>query len=323
MGWITKIGTQWGGVPETSGSVYWVAPTTSTVATYTVEGRSYGASDNNDGLSPERALATIGQAISNATANANDVIALLPGSHTSAATVTLSKAGLTFVAVQPHMRISPDARPYSLASRVNWTSTFAGTGITNTAADTAFVGINFIPVTAQSMMTCIATPRNVWMDCSVTLSAAASTSTKGIVFSGAAGANCSFSNCVFLNNVATSAQGPALDLTGADNFYLDHCQFLLKGTSTAWAVACQLGALSAGIFNECYIGAVNAGTITIGVDGTGNAVANSVNFVNCRYGVSPGAGAVKNLSNINAGIVNNYYATVGAGLGTVIQTITT
>ena len=39
MGWLTKYGTQWGDVPQTFGNVYWVAPTTSTSATYTVEGR--------------------------------------------------------------------------------------------------------------------------------------------------------------------------------------------------------------------------------------------------------------------------------------------
>lgn len=317
MGWLTKYGTQWGGIPETTGSVYFVAP----ASPYTVEGRSYSSSDNNDGLSPERALATIGQAISAATANANDVIALLPGSHTNAATVTLSKAGLTFVGVQPVSRAGPALRQYALNTKVNWTSTFAGVGITNTAADTTFMGINFIPVTAQSMMTCIATPRNSFLGCAVTMSAAVSTSTKGIVFSGAAGANCNFLDCVFLNNVATSAQGPCLDLTAADNFLVEGCEVLLKGTSSAWAVAIQLGAASAGIFRRNFIGAVNAGTVTIGVDGTGVAVANAVQAIDNRYGVSPGAGAFKNFSNNFVSLVNNYYGTVGAGAGFVIQTI--
>jgi hypothetical protein len=74
-------------------------------------------------------------------------------------------------------------------------------------------------------------------------------------------------DCVFLNNVATSAQGPCLDLTAADNFLVEHCDVLLKGTSSAWAVAIQLGAASAGIFRENFIGAVNAGTITIDLYG--------------------------------------------------------
>ena len=317
MGYLTKYGTLWGAIPETVGNIFWVAASTSAL----IEDRTVVASDGNDGLSPERPLATIGQAITNATADASDIIALLPGSHTSAATVTLSKAGLTFIGVQPVSRIAPQVRQYALNTKVNWTSTFAGVGITNTAADTTFAGINFIPVTAQSMMTCIATPRNAWIGCSLTMSAAVSTSTKGFVFSGAAGANCSFVDCVFLNNVASSAQGPCLDLTAADNFLVQGCDVLLKGTSSAWAVAIQLGAASAGIFRENFIGAVNAGTITIGVDGTGVAVANAVNFINNRYGVSPGAGATKNFDNTDVSLVENYYGTIGAGAGFVIHTI--
>src|SRR6266851_2579708 len=164
MGWITKVGTQWGDIPQTAGRVFWVAP----ASPYTVEGRSYSSSDNNDGLSPERALATIAQAILNATSDVGDVIALLPSNtaHTSAATITLNKSGLTFYAVHPQTRIAPDLRPFSGASKINWTSTFAGVGITNTAADNTFVGINFIPVTAQSMMTCAATARTTFLDCS-------------------------------------------------------------------------------------------------------------------------------------------------------------
>jgi len=317
MSFLTKYGTLWGDVPQTAGQVFWVAP----AASYTISGRSYDASDGNDGLSPERALRTINRAIVLATASVGDVIMLLPGTHTDSVTVTLNKAGLTFVGAHPLTRIAPQFKNYPLNTKVNWTSTLAGAGITNTAADTTFVGINFIPVTAQSMMTCIATPRNAWIGCALTMSAAASTSTKGFVFSGAAGANCSFVNCVFLNNVATSAQGPCLDLTAADNFLVEHCDVLLKGTSSAWAVAIQLGAASAGVFRENFIGAVNAGTITIGIDGTGVAVANAVNLMNNRYGVSPGAGACKNFDNTDASIVENYYGTVGGGAGFVIQTV--
>lgn len=317
MGFLTKYGTLWGDVPQTAGQVLWVAP----AASYTVDGKSYVASDGNDGLSPERALLTINRAIVLATASVGDVIMLLPGSHTDSVTVTLNKAGLTFVAAHPATRISPNNRNYALGSKVTWTSTFAGVGITNTAADTTFVGIKFVPVTAQSMMTCIATPRNAWIDCAVVMSATVSTSTKGFVFSGAAGANCSWTNCVFLDSVASSAQGPALDLTGAIDFYMYQCSFLCTGTSSAWAVAIQCGAATSGVVEECFIGSQNVGTITIGIDGTGVIVANSVNLVNNRYGVSPGEGAAKNFANDEAPIVRNYYATVGAGVGFVIQSI--
>lgn len=319
MGYLTKYGTQWGDVPQTSGSIFWVAP----ASPYTVEGRSYSSSDTgNDGLSPERALATIGQAISNASANNGDIIMLLPGSHTNAAVVSINKAGLTFIGMHPSSRLSPDVRPYAPLTKVNWTSTLAGTAVALTVADTTFVGINMIPVTAQTFMTGTTCPRTSFVDCSVTLSATASTSTKGIVFSGGSSAFVNFQNCYFLDSIATSAQGPCLDLTGVSEFVVENCSILCKGTSSAWAVAVQLGAGSSGIFRNNHIAAMGAGTITIGVDGTGVAVANAVMFSNNFYGVSPGAGAVKNLTNADGGIVQNFYATIGGGAGFVIQTVT-
>lgn len=318
MGYLTKYGTQWGDLPQTFGRIFWVAPS----SPYTVEGRSYSSSDNNDGLSPERALATIQQAITNSTADVGDVIMLLPGSHTSAATVTLNKSGLTFMGCHPSARISPDVRPYGPVSKVNWTSTFAGAGITMTVADTTFAGINFIPVTAQNMCTGTTCPRTSLIDCSLTMSAAASTSTKGFVFSGGSSAFCNFQNCYFLDSVATSAQGPCLDLTGVANFVVENCTVVCTGTSSAWAVGIQLGAGSSGIFRNNHISALGAGTITIGVDGTGVAVANAILFSNNFYGVSPGVQAVKNLTNADAGVVQNFYATIGGGAGFVISTAT-
>ena len=96
MAFLTKYGTLWGAIPMTAGQVLWVAPS----SPYSVDGRSYDASDDNDGLSPEKAKRTIGSAITAATANAGDVICLLPGAHTTATAAAVSKAGLTFVAGQ-------------------------------------------------------------------------------------------------------------------------------------------------------------------------------------------------------------------------------
>ena len=317
MGVLTKYGTLWGTIPETHGSIFWVAPSTP----YTIDGKAYDASDGNDGLSPDRALSTVNRAIVLATANAGDIIAMLPGTHTDSVTVTCNKAGLSFIGIQPSSRIGPQVRTYALGTKVNWTSTFAGTAVTNTAADCTFAGINMIPVTARTFMTCIATPRNAFIGCAVTLSATASTSTKGIVFSGAAGAYCSFVDCVGINTVATSAQGPWLDITAAQNILVEGCDTILKGTSSAWAVAIQCGAASSGIFKRNWMAAHGVGTITIGIDGTGVAVANSFGMTDNRYGVSPGAGACKNFDNDEVSLVNNYYATIGGGAGFVIQTV--
>lgn len=318
MSFLTKYGSFWGFVPETSGNVYWVSPT----PTYVIEGRTYSASDNNDGLSPERALLTIQYANNQCAANANDVIMLLPGTYTSAAVVNLNRAGITIVGLSPSMCSSHKWRSFAGNVKTNWTSTLAGTAVALTVADVSFFGINFIPVTAQTFMTAVTCPRTSFQNCAVTLSAAVSTSTKGIVFSGGSTAAVVFTNCYLLNSAAASAQGPVLDLSGVTDFLVQDSMVICKGTSSAWAVAIQLGAGSSGLIRNNHIAATNIGTITIGIDGTGVVVANSVMLSNNFYGVSPGAGAVKNLANADASIVQNFYGTAGAGAGFVIQTIT-
>lgn len=310
MAFLTKYGTYLGDIPTSFGRAFFVSPS----ASYTAAGQAVEASDNNDGLTPERPLRTITQAIANATASVGDMIVLLPGSHTSAAVVNINKAGLTFVGLNPHFRDRENYRPNALASQVTWTSTLAGTAVALTVADTVFIGINFVPVTARTFMTGTTCPRTVFKDCAVTLSAAASTSTKGIVFSGGSSAGVTFTNCTFINSIATSAQGPAVDLTGVANFLMEACTILLTGTSSAWAVAIQHGSGSQGLHRNSTIASLNVGTITIGYDGTGVTIANQVGFQNMVAGVSPGVGAYKNFDADSAWTANCITALVsGAG----------
>lgn len=95
MALITKYGSQFGTVPPTTGRVYFVAPS----ASYTVNGFSYPASDDNDGLSPEKALLTINRFVTLATADVGDTAILLSGTHTVASTVRITKSGLTVLGV--------------------------------------------------------------------------------------------------------------------------------------------------------------------------------------------------------------------------------
>lgn len=96
MPFVTKYGTYFGLVPAQLGRVHFVAPSSS----YTVDGRTYSASDSNDGLSPERALASISQALTNITASAGEVIFLLEGTHSPATTLRIQKAGITISGVR-------------------------------------------------------------------------------------------------------------------------------------------------------------------------------------------------------------------------------
>lgn len=317
MAFLTRYGTVIGDVPTTLGRVFFVAPTSA----YTINGQAFEASDDNDGLAPDRAVRTIARAIALATANVGDTIALLPGTHTSATQVAINKAGLTFIGISPQFRDRETFRPHALSTKVNWTSTLAGTAVALTVADTTFIGINFIPVTAQTFMSMVTCPRTSVIDCAVTLSAAASTSTRGLIASGGSSADCSFTNSMFLNSVATSAQGPALNVTGMDRVVIDSCSFLLTGTSSAWAVAIQCGAGTAGVMRNCLLTSLNVGTITIGVDGTGVTTANSFLFQDNKIGVTPGAGAFKNFDADSGVIVTNFIGTVSAGTGGTQSTV--
>lgn len=316
MAMLTKYGTLFGDILQATGRVHFVAP----ASPYYIDGRSYSSSDNLDGLSPERALATIAQAVTNATASAGEIIALLPGTHTSAANVAVSKADLTFVGLHPHARLSPDIRKYAGAAKVNWTSTFAGNAVTVTAADVTFAGINFIPLTARTAVgfSALASRMSV-IDCAVTLSAAASTSTKGFVASGAADL-VSFVNCYFLNTIG--AQGPAVDLTACTHFMVEKCTHLVDTGS--WAVAAQLGAGSTGTFRDNDF--ICSGTaMTKGIDGTGVAAAKSIILLRNFAGVSPGAGVIAGFgaNTTYCELGNNYTSTIGGGTGSTLITATT
>src|SRR5688572_30594549 len=76
------------GLPSTSGRVFYVAP-----SSYTLAGNTYSASDGHTGLDPRRALASINQFVTNATADVGDTCVVL-GALTPAVTQTISKAGL-------------------------------------------------------------------------------------------------------------------------------------------------------------------------------------------------------------------------------------
>lgn len=90
---LTKYGSLFGTIPPSTGRVFFVAPT----ASYVIDGRTYSASDDNDGLSPERALLTIARFVTLATADAGEVCILLQGDHSVTVPVSISKAGLSIL----------------------------------------------------------------------------------------------------------------------------------------------------------------------------------------------------------------------------------
>ena len=105
--WISHYGTLFGAPPTVTGTVWWVAPS----AEYTVAGKTYNASNDNDGRSPQRAIRTITQAVTNATADAGDVIVLLPGTHTVTATQVVNKSGLSIIGAVGPRAYFPNGTP--------------------------------------------------------------------------------------------------------------------------------------------------------------------------------------------------------------------
>ena len=60
-----------------------------------------GASDTNDGLSPQKPLSTILAGLNKCVSGRGDTVALLPGSYTVTAALTMSKADVTLKSAIP------------------------------------------------------------------------------------------------------------------------------------------------------------------------------------------------------------------------------
>lgn len=235
MGYITKYGSFWGVIPETTGRVFWVAPS----ASYTVEGRSYPASDDNDGLSPERAFRTVDYAVGQTTASVNDIIVLLPGSHSVSSTVTVDVAGLTITGIPGNSPTPADRGPGGAKkNRTQITTTeTAGAIFTVTAVDTEIAWIDFVPIISGSCVSASnAADRLFVHDCTYNVTTADATATFGIAFplgTGTTTANDDslIKNCYFS---ASSNSGPAIRAAGTViGLTIEQCTFELKG-STAW-----------------------------------------------------------------------------------------
>jgi len=139
MAFLTKYGTLWGAIPQTAGRIFWVAP----AASYTVDGRAYIASDDNDGLSPERALVTIDRAWNLVAANVGDVIVALPGTHSPSASIAADVAGVTLMGL-------PSGAGNMMRQKTAIAAVTGDQNINVTAADIEIAFLHLVPVTADS-----------------------------------------------------------------------------------------------------------------------------------------------------------------------------
>jgi len=329
MTMLTKYGGLQGYPIVQTGRVFYVAP----AASYVINGDSFDASNDNDGLSPERAIRDLNRFNTLATASAGDVAVLLEGTHTVTAVQRLTKAGLTVYGVRnPY---GPDdvraVRPKSIL-----TSTGTSTALLSIEAND--VAVNFLTLRPTSGFSAVqfrnASPRGtIFHACYFDLETASPVvGTYGIDLgyradsSDAGGASIAkhsgtitlatiyVSACAF---VAQGAQGRALDIATAHATIKD-CWF--HNTAGAWATPLAFATASDhGVIENCVW--TTSGTMGVCIDGTTADVADGVHIINCRFprvGVITSGLVIDNFGANEAQIVESYQE----GSGTALTAIT-
>jgi hypothetical protein len=322
MSFLTRYGTQFGAIPMTAGNVWWVAPSTS----YTVAGNTYHADGGNTGLSPESAFSTLAQAVSAATANNGDVIALLPGTHTTASALAVSKAGLTFVGL-PYL--PTDSDDYTVPK-----ATITGTGaiaVAVSAADCEFHNIRFVPVTQFQAVTYTAAANNLtFKNCMIDLkTATAHANTKGItgVAATTAPRNLRFLNCYMEQANAGTTNGYAIDVGAAINFVIAKCLILNHGSNasaTAWSTAVKINDNAYGIVRDNIVQSTAVGVgITKVFEGVTHTAAGAVMFLRNVTTVQTSCLLIDDFAAADVDLCLNYVSTVAGGTGGTLITAST
>ena len=329
MSYLTKYGTLYGLPVVQTGQVFYVAP----AASYTIAGRSFDASNDNDGLSPERAIRDLNRFVTLATANVGDVAVLLEGTHTVTAVQRITKAGLTVVGVRDPY--GPEdvrsVRPRSIL-------TTTGTSAPTLSIEANNITINSVTLRPTSGFSAVqfrnASPLGtIFHRCYFDMETAnPSLGTYGIDFgyradtSTAAGdsiakhgavttlATAYISACAF---VAQGAQGRALDIATAHVTVKD-CW--IHNTAGAWATPFAMATAS----DHCVVENTvwtTSGTMGSCIDGTTADVADGLHIINCRFprvGVITSGLVIDNFGSNEAQITESYQE----GSGTALTAIT-
>lgn len=305
---MTNYGGIWGTIPQTTGNVYWVSPG----ATYTLMGDTYSASDNNDGLSPYQALRTIDRAWNLVTANAGDIIMLLPGTHTVQTTsVAADVAGVSMFGL-------PGGRGNFTRHKTILTTDITGDEIINvTAANIEMGYFTLRPITASDALDLSAAADNFHLhNFGLDLQTpAVSTSTIGITLAAA--------NYVLLEDFfveCDGAQGDAIVATGALDSIIRN--FTIYQSAGTWASAILCGAATNRLLIEKGSFLCAGTAMTVGVNGTGATIARGVAVQDCRFSDLVTV-AIDNFDATECEIAENYQLGVGAADGGVLITAIT
>ncbi len=291
MSYLTKAGLLWGQVPHTTGQVFFVSPG----ATYTIAGRTYSASDDHDGLSPERALRTVTQAITNATASVGDVIVLLEGTHTVTATIAVSKVGLTFVGLSRDDLSDPDLltlRPLTILTSTGTTDEL----LNITASNQTFVNLTIRGTTATSAVsfqTSSALDNIVFRRCHFDLyTPAVSTSTIAVDLGnrqGSTGATRLLTSASAITNVildrctfeSDGAQGQAV-YVATGGVTASKCKFIVTTGTWASPYIVGLDSQNCRILDSTFL-QQNNGAVSVWVDGSLANYPQSLYVARCHF----------------------------------------
>lgn len=304
---INNFGSVAGLLYQHMGRTFFVAPS----ASYTIGGRTYTASDGNNGLTPDKALLTIAQAQTLVTASAGDVIVLLPGAHTVTASIAASKAGVTYTGL-------PRGKGRMFGGNTSITTSADDEIMNVTAADIEICHLTIIPVTTKPGIDFSAAATRLHVhDCFFDMATpAANTGTIGLDATGAA-QFLLVEDCHFLSD---GAQGPALELTAVIDSVIRNCY--ITANAGTWAVAVQLGAATENIVFHNIVMYTTGTAISSGIDGTGATIASGIFGVDCRFN-SLVTVPFEDFDAGEAGIVECYKGGVGATDGGALITAIT
>jgi hypothetical protein len=314
---MTKYGSFAGNIPANVGRVFWVAPS----ASYIVDGKYYDSSDENDGLSPDKALRRVNRAWALCTANIGDTIVLLPGDHSAANTagtatsVAASVAGVTMMGLP----CSPGAgNPYR--KRTTLTCAAADETVNVTAADIQIANITFIGdvlnTGSPNLDFSAAADRLHIHDCTVDVTAqTANTGIDGFSAIGAA-ENVLIEGCVFHID---GAFGPAVDMSATTDSVVQDC--IVSVQTGTLAVGMLTGAAGRLYLRRNQFNA-HSGTITAGIDGTGATVANGIVINDNKFSVN-NTKEVDTFDSAEAVLSENYKFTIGGGAGFALVVVIT
>ena len=292
--YLTRYGGMWGTVPATQGLIHWVAPT----GQYTIAGQTYSSSDTNDGKDPRRALATVTQAITNATASVGDVIVLLEGTHTVTATVVVNKAGLTILGVRGQDGYK-SLRPRTILTSTGTSDELLDIRVSNT--ELGFLTLRGTTAYSAVSFQTTAGIDNLYIhDCFFDMfTPAKSLGTRGLDFgnrqggTGSVGGNeriggmgldaaatAYVERCQFW---ADGAQGEAVHVATA-HLHMKDCRINLMNASATWASPFVIATNGVNTILDTVVW-TSAGTMTAALSGfPGSSGANSVILANCRFG---------------------------------------